>query len=151
MKKSVIAIILLVFCVIFSACSGNSGENENQTTTDASALQTTAYVPPAELTYLTTIGSGENSFVLETVTLEGESSKYLIATNETDLEKALESLGLLTVNEYTGEITDVNGIHAEYNKDGMHWVLYVNGEKAEASPDEITVIKNYVYTFRLEK
>ena len=70
-----------------------------------------------------------------TVTIEvtddkGEVTTTQYTTKETTLRGVLEENNMIegTESEYGLMITTVNGVVADYDKDGAYWALYKNGE-----------------------
>ncbi len=154
MKKNTLCFVIFVIIIsIFASCSKNTDTQITESTATAVAVtrQTTIAPPPENLTYLTSIGSGSNSFVFSVVDLESKETNYLIKTDLNAVGPALTALGMININESNGEITDVNGINAGTNKTGAKWVLYVNGENKTASVNETEIKNGTVYTFKLEK
>lgn len=100
-----------------------------------------------------TIGEGEKSFVAEVVDADGNTVKFTVQTNEKTVGEALQKLGVIDGEEgdYGLYIKTVNGITADYNKDGVYWAFYVDGEYAMTGADMTDVVDGTVYTFRVEK
>ncbi len=100
-----------------------------------------------------TIGEGEKSFVTEVVDADGNTVKFTVQTNEKTVGEALQKLGVIDGEEgdYGLYIKTVNGITADYNKDGVYWAFYVDGEYAMTGADMTDVVDGTVYTFRVEK
>ena len=149
-----VLIVLLITASVFTACTKNESD-QPETLSDA-PLATEAASEEVSPTYpanLTAIGAAnsKNDFIFETVDLDGESKQFIFYTNCDILSDALGEAEMLSLNKYTSEIESVNGIHANYNADGMRWVLYINGEKAEKLCNEITIAKANTYSFRLER
>ena len=100
-----------------------------------------------------TIGEGEKSFVAEVVDADGNTVKFTVQTNEKTVGEALQKLGVIDGEEddYGLYIKTVNGITADYNKDGVYWAFYVDGEYAMTGADMTDAVDGTVYTFRVEK
>ena len=66
---------------------------------------------------------------------------------------ALSQLGLIEGEEgqYGLYVKSVNGIEADYDKDGVYWAFYIDGEYALTSVDATEVTDGAVYAFRVEK
>ena len=79
--------------------------------------------------------------------------KFTVQTNEKTVGEALQKLGVIDGEEgdYGLYIKTVNGITADYNKDGVYWAFYVDGEYAMTGADMTDVVDGTVYTFRVEK
>ena len=100
-----------------------------------------------------TIGEGDKSFVTEVVDADVNTVKFTVQTNEKTVGEALQKLGVIDGEEgdYGLYIKTVNGITADYNKDGVYWAFYVDGEYAMTGADMTDVVDGTVYTFRVEK
>ena len=100
-----------------------------------------------------TIGEGDKSFVTEVVDADGNTVKFTVQTNEKTVGEALQKLGVIDGEEddYGLYIKTVNGTTADYNKDGVYWAFYVDGEYAMTGADMTDVVDGTVYTFRVEK
>ena len=53
--------------------------------------------------------------------------------------------------EYGLYVKTVNGITADYDKDGAYWAFYVNGEYASSGVDSTPIAEGESYCFRVEK
>ena len=84
---------------------------------------------------------------------DGNTVKFTVQTNEKTVGEALQKLGVIDGEEgdYGLYIKTVNGITADYNKDGVYWAFYVDGEYAMTGADMTDVVDGTVYTFRVEK
>lgn len=75
---------------------------------------------------------GAKKFTVEVVDDQGESTSYESATDQEMLYDALLEIDGLTIDGYESDygfyITAVNGLTADYEKDGAYWSIYVNGE-----------------------
>ena len=136
-----------------TACTKNE-TTQPETKTDVPVAETTA--PEVSMTYppyLTALGSpdSENDFLFEVIDLDGNKKQFLVYTDEELLSDALSASEMIKLNEYTGVTEAVNGFEAIYNRDGMHWVLYINGEMTEKLCTEIKIENGNSYSFRLER
>ena len=100
-----------------------------------------------------TIGTGDKSFVTEVVDADGNTVKFTVLTDEKTVGEALQSLGVIDGEEgdYGLYIKTVNGITADYDKDGTYWAFYIDGEYAMTGADMTDVVDGTVYTFHVEK
>ena len=74
---------------------------------------------------------------IKTVTIEvvddkQQQSDYVVGSDAKTLKEAMDLAEGLTYSgddsEYGIMITTVNGVRADYDKDGAYWAFYVNGE-----------------------
>lgn len=99
------------------------------------------------------IGEGDKSFVTEVADAEGNTIKFTVQTDEKTVGEALQKLGVIEGEEsdYGLYIKVVNGITADYDKDGAYWAFYVDGQYAMTGADMTDAVDGSVYTFRVEK
>ncbi|MBO5790483.1 MAG: DUF4430 domain-containing protein [Clostridia bacterium] len=100
----------------------------------------------------TTLGEGSFTFTL-TVTAGDKSVVFTISTNTVYLGQALLDLGLIEgeASTYGIYIEKVNGIKADYSKNGAWWGVYVNGEAAQSGVDFIAITNGASYTLSYER
>ena len=67
----------------------------------------------------------------------------------TAFQAALVALNLVSgsTSEYGLMVDTVNGITLDYNKDGMYWSFYINGEYAMTGVDATPVEADATYSF----
>ena len=98
------------------------------------------------------IGEGKNSFTLEIV--DGDKNKITatIKCDDTIVGDALQAYGIIAGEEaeYGLYIKFVNGITADYDKDGTYWSFYVNGEYAVTGVDMTEIENGATYTLAVE-
>ena len=101
----------------------------------------------------TVLGEGEKSFTFVIADKEGAETTLEIHTDAESVGDALSQLGLIDGEEgqYGLYVKSVNGIEADYDKDGVYWAFYIDGEYALTSVDATEVTDGAVYAFRVEK
>ena len=101
----------------------------------------------------TILGEGATTFTFIVVDKDGKETPFEIHTDKTIVGEALQELNLLEGEE--GEfglfVKKVNGIEADYNKDGVYWAFYVNNEYAIKGVDETNISPEDIYMFKVEK
>ena len=101
----------------------------------------------------TILGEGSTTFTFIVVDKDGKETPFEIHTDKTIVGEALQELNLLEGEE--GEfglfVKKVNGIEADYNKDGVYWAFYVNNEYAIKGVDETNISPEDIYMFKVEK
>lgn len=137
MKRFLALFLSALMLLSLVGCGGNAGQTAGNKVIENGA----------------TIGEGEKSFVTEVVDADGNTVKFTVQTNEKTVGEALQKLGVIDGEEgdYGLYIKTVNGITADYNKDGVYWAFYVDGEYAMTGADMTDVVDGTVYTFRIEK
>lgn len=86
------------------------------------------------------IGEGKHQFSFKIVTEDSEYY-YYVRTDETKLGEALVSLNLIDgeESEFGLYVKEVDGIRADYDKDGAYWFFYKDGDALTAGVDSITI------------
>ena len=137
MKRFLALFLSALMLLSLVGCSGNAGQTAGNKVIEDGA----------------TIGEGDKSFVTEVVDADGNTVKFTVQTNEKTVGEALQKLGVIDGEEgdYGLYIKTVNGITADYNKDGVYWAFYIDGEYALTSVDATEVTDGAVYAFRVEK
>ena len=99
------------------------------------------------------IGSGKFSFVLEVIDSNGNSTVFDVASDKSTVGEALSSIGLISgeQGDYGLYVKTVNGITADYDKDGTYWAFSVNGELSQKGVDQTYVKNGDIYTFTVTK
>lgn len=137
MKRFLALFLSALMLLSLVGCGGNAGQTAGNKVIEDGA----------------TIGEGDKSFVTEVVDADGNTVKFTVQTNEKTVGEALQKLGVIDGEEgdYGLYIKTVNGTTADYNKDGVYWAFYVDGEYAMTGADMTDVVDGTVYTFRVEK
>ena len=137
MKRFLALFLSALMLLSLVGCGGNAGQTAGNKVIENGA----------------TIGEGDKSFVTEVVDADGNTVKFTVQTNEKTVGEALQKLGVIDGEEgdYGLYIKTVNGITADYNKDGVYWAFYVDGEYAMTGADMTDAVDGTVYTFRVEK
>ena len=150
-KTNVTKALSLILCTVLIAamalfttgCSDNKNNEIPQTS--APAIQPGGTIP--------VLGEGENVFVFSVFDKDGRETAYEIHTNKTIVGEALQDLGLLEGEEgaYGLYVTVVDGIRADYDKDGVYWAFYIDGEYAMSGVDKTEIEAGRSYAFKVEK
>lgn len=177
MKKSLllkmrqkVSISLCMMLIAATACM-TSGCNDNaaqESTTNAATKQETSVAESTNTTVeqiasdensttvsakSTILGEGETKFTLTVVDQEGAQTQYEIHTDKKTVGEALLDCDIVEGDngEYGLYIKKVNGIEADYDKDGVYWAFYINGEYATTSVDSTDITEGAVYSLKVEK
>ncbi len=99
-------------------------------------------------------GNNDEKTITVTVTNDkGEKTDFVIKTTSPNLRGALEQEKLVEGEE--GEfglyVKVVNGIRADYDKDGAWWGVYKDGNLLPASIDDTVIADGDKYEIRYEK
>lgn len=139
----ILCMVLIAAMALFA-----TGCNGNETTAEDSSSGLTLPVKDgAEL------GEGDKTIDLIIADKDGNETHVTVHTDKTIVGEALEEIGLLEGEEgpYGLFIKKVNGISADYDKDGVYWAFYVNGEYAMEGIDQLEIDETAAYALRVEK
>jgi hypothetical protein len=100
----------------------------------------------------TTLGEGERTAVLEVTALERKVT-FTVKTDKEMLGEALLEIGLIEgdMDTYGLYVKKVNGMRADYEKDGRYWALYIDGEYGLSGVDAVKIEEGVVYRFDYAK
>lgn len=141
----ILCIVLIAAMALFTTgCKGD------ETTKSAG---TTAQGIELPVTDGAVLGEGETAFSLQIVDKDGNETNVEIHTDEKTVGEALNATGLIEGEEgqYGFFITAVNGIQAIYEKDGVYWAFYVDGEYAMSGVDQTEIKEGATYALKVEK
>jgi len=107
---------------------------------------------PAPQEGITRLGEGSVQFAFTVADKDGNETAFEIHTDKETVGDALLELGLIAgeEGEYGLYVKTVNGITADYDKDGVYWAFYVNGEYALTGVDSTKITEGESYSFRVE-
>lgn len=95
-------------------------------------------------------GEGDTKFTFMVTDPDGIETQFEISTNKTTVGEALEELTLIAGDEgpYGLYVKRVYGITLDYDKDGMYWAFYINGELASTGVDSTEITEGTIYAFK---
>lgn len=148
-------IVLIAAMALFSTgCNDKKTEDSSsQTTTQAVTEEVTEAVTEAENSSdVSVIGEGETSFTFSVTDAEGNESLFEVHTDQTTVGAALQECNMIEGedSEYGLYVKTVNGITADYDKDGTYWAFYIDGEYASTGVDTTDIKEGSVYAFKVE-
>lgn len=99
------------------------------------------------------LGEGKLSFSLTIADKDGSEVNVTVHSDEKTVGDALTALGILEGEQgpYGLYIKSVNGISADYDKDGVYWAFYVGDEYAMSGVDLTDIEDGEHYALRVEK
>ncbi len=147
--KSVLSFLVcavLVATVALSVTGCKLGDPSKAETPTSVSVGTTA---PATVVK----GVGETVFTFEVTDQNNNFTQFEIHTDKTIVGEALEELGLISGEEgqYGLYVKTVNGITLDYDKDGLYWGFYQNGELAPKGVDQTEIDTGTIYMFKAAK
>ncbi len=143
---STMLIVAMALCM--TACGGNKdiiGGADGETSILVGEETT------EEVTYV--LGGGKTVFFFSVVNAEGKERKYEIHTDKTMVGEALLEFDLIAGEDgpYGLYVKTVDGVTLDYDKDGMYWSFYINGEYGMTGVDVTPITAGESYSFRAEK
>jgi len=143
---------LLLLTLVTSVALLITGCNDYEKEAAHSDLAAEAETGKADTAAVQVLGEGNTSFMLTVTDKEGSDTQFEIHTDKTTVGEALTELGLIDgeKSEYGLYVKTVNGITADYDKDGVYWAFYINGEYAVSGVDSTTIVEKDSYAFKVE-
>ena len=98
------------------------------------------------------LGEVSTKFDFTVVDKEGGVTAFEIHTNKETVGEALLELKLIAGEEgqYGLYVKTVNGITADYDKDGVYWAFYINDEYALTGVASTKIDESAHYSFKVE-
>ena len=147
LSSFILCMALIVAMALFTTgCNGRTG---NSTPFDA---ETEVNVQTNVQTDSNQLGEGSTKFTFTVVDKEGNETQFEIHTDKETVGEALMELELIAgeESEYGLYVKTVNGITADYDKDGVYWAFYVNDEYAQTGVASTTITEGDSYSFKVE-
>lgn len=134
----VLCIVLTVAMALFTTGCNGTGDNEAGNNVSVEDTQQ--------------LGEGSMQFMFTVVDKDGVLTEFEIHTDKETVGEALLELELIAgdESEYGLYVKTVNGITADYDKDGVYWAFYVDGEYATSGVDSTAVTDGASYAFKVE-
>ena len=149
MRKLLSFILCIVLIAAMALLATGCSDNKKQTPKASTPTGVTEATKATEAAQ-TTIekGEGKTAFNFEVTDLDGTTTKFLVKTDKTTVGDALLELELIVESEQSpGLMVVVNGISADYNKDGAWWAYYINGESAVEGVKNTEIDPTATYSF----
>ena len=157
LSSFILCMVLIVAAALFTnGCNGSTGsavssgaEAENADV-QADSESSTESDSAGDVSVL---GEGSTKFAFTVTDQDGNEAGFEIHTDKETVGEALLEVGLIEgeESEYGLYVKTVNGITADYDKDGVYWAFYVNGEYAQSGVDSTTITEGETYSFKVEK
>lgn len=139
-KTGLLKSLSLSVCIVLIAVMAlfTTGCNDSKTVSTPSEVQVSSQT--AEFTFKVTDASGKET-------------DFTISTDKKTVGEALLDKGLIAgdESEYGLYVKTVNGVTLDYDKDGMYWAFYENGQYASKGVDSTEVTAGAEYAFKAEK
>ena len=144
-RLSLLLCLVLIAATVFiaSGCAGQQQTSEPAVSEPATSVATATPVVK---------GEGKTVFSFIATDKDGKSDFFEIHTDEKTVGAALLKVGLIegTDSEFGLYVKKVNGITADYDKDGTYWAFYINGTYASSGVDATEITEGATYEFKVE-
>ena len=96
--------------------------------------------------------TAEKNFTFVVVDAKGKETSFEISSDKATVGEALLAEGLIAGDndKYGLYVKTVNGITLDFEKDGMYWAFYVNGEYGMTGVDATEIVAGATYSFKAE-
>ncbi len=145
LKKILSLLLLTVLIAAMALTSAGCGDNENTNATENPVVSTAS----GEVTVL---GEGSKTFALTVSDFDGKETAFEIHTDKETVGEALMELSLLEGEDgpYGLYVKTVNGITADFDKDGKYWAFYIDDEYASTGVDVTKIENGKAYALKVE-
>ena len=153
-------VLIVAMALVTTGCGDTDGKDvsNGQTVTETPAGSDADQITGADTEQSTdveteVIGEGQTTFYFSVVNQDGNEKNYEIHTDKTLAGEALQELELIAGDEgdFGLYVKTVDGITADYDKDGVYWAFYENGEYAMQGVDQTEITEGAAYSFKIEK
>lgn len=139
-KTGLFKSLSLSVCIVLIAVTAlfTTGCNDSKTVSTPSEAQ---------------VSSQTAEFTFKVTDADGKETDFTINTDKKTVGEALLDKGLIAgdESEYGLYVKTVNGVTLDYDKDGMYWAFYENGQYASKGVDSTEVTAGAEYAFKAEK
>ena len=138
-------LLCLAFVVAIAVMAVGCSKKTDETVTSAQTTEAVA----ASTEEVTKLGEGEKEFTFIATDKDGKETKFLISSDASTVGAALLENGLIAgdTSEYGLYVKTVNGVTLDFDKDGMYWGFYINGEFAQTGVDSTELVAGSTYSF----
>lgn len=145
-----VLLLALISALIATIALGITGCNQTQKDVPSSSVSNTSQ---ATQTDVTEVGKGNTQFKFTVVTSDGNEAAFLVKTDKTTVGEALLENKLIAGEDgaYGLYVKTVNGVTLDFDKDGLYWAFYENGEYASKGVEKTKITADTEYTFKAQK
>ena len=146
-KTKMQKVLSLILCMVLIAATALFAAGCSEKKTPETVDGTTVYADGDVL------GEGAKQFTLVVADKDGNETTLEIHTDKDTVGEALLDNQVIAGedSEYGLYVKTVNGITADYDKDGTYWAFSVNGELSQKGVDQTYVKNGDIYTFTVTK
>ena len=131
-------VLIAAMALTMTACKGTKTDNTLST---------------SSVTSVTEIGEGKTQFTFLVEHKDGSKKEFSVKTDETTVGAALlkEELIAGEDSQYGLYVKTVDGETLDFDKDGLYWAFYVDGEYAVSGIDTTEITADANYTLKAQK
>ncbi len=139
-SKAILLVLIAAMALTFCSCKDAvKSKNSSESVTNSSSVLT--------------VGEGKMSFVFLVTEKDGKQTKFSVKTDEKTVGEALLKLKIISGDEgdYGLYVKTVNGISLDYEKDGLYWAFYTDGQYAPKGIELTEIKSSSVYELKAQK
>lgn len=146
-KTAILRALPLLLCLILIAASVSIASGCSSELPAVSEQESASAEAPSK-----SLGEGATAFTFTVTYKDGTTDRFEIHTDEKTVGSALLKVGLIAGEDsaYGLYVKSVNGVTADYDKDGVYWAFYENGTYASKGVDQTDVVAGAEYGFKVE-
>ena len=131
-------VLIAAMALTMTACKNSQTDNTPST---------------SSVTSVTEIGEGKTQFTFLVEHKDSNKKEFSVKTDETTVGAALVKVGLISGedSQYGLYVKTVDGETLDFDKDGLYWAFYVNGEYAVSGIDTTDITADTEYTLKAQK
>ena len=139
-------VLIVAMALCTTGCNGKDGGSTSSPGTDTQQDGSASWLEGGSL------GEGNTQFAFTVVDKDGREAQFEIHTDKETVGEALLELGLIAGEdgEFGLYVKTVNGVTADYDKDGVYWALYINDAYAQTGVDSTPIAEGESYSFKAE-
>lgn len=139
-----LCVVLIAVIALFATGCGDKTQTPESTNAPSESVQ---------VTDKKVLGTGQTVFDFDVTDADGKKTSFEIHTDKKTVGEALVELELIAGDdsEFGLYVKTVNGTTLDYDKDGMYWAFYENGQYAQTGVDSTNIVDGAVYEFKAEK
>lgn len=159
MKRNLSLLLCLLLCALLTAASAlclvsctDTPTETPQSPEGGSPAETPQSGEQSTSAETREVGEGARHFTLSVFDDTGAERRFLVHTDRETVGEALLEVGLISGEDgpYGLYIKTVDGITADYDKNGRYWSFYVDGAYAMQSADATPITDGALYALRVE-
>jgi len=148
-----LTVLIAAMALTSTGCTDKETPKPAESTAASTAASAETPAPSTAVSAETKVlGEGSKVFDFKVTDFEGKETDFEIHTDKETVGEALQELGLLEGEEgaFGLYVKTVNGITADFDKDGKYWAFYIDGEYATTGVDTTKIEDGKTYELKVE-